>query len=631
MCLDLDQEPVRGVMPDRVETRRLDSCLTEHTATAHLPGGLLLTVRRRDFQDFPVTEYEASLENTSAGDSPRVRGFSVCAFLPWERASLLHGNGDTLRPDGYSWQTDAIPDEPLSLSPTDGTSCNGAFPYMRLRAGDAGVNLAIGWPTCWQAAFAKARGGIFLRVGQKRCDTLLHPGERLCTPTLTLMPFTGDEDHARNLWRRWYLRHILPRREAGQPLPPQLCMHRFAEGGHPEFTGATEAGQVEAIRAYDRMGIRPDVWWIDAGWYPCAYEWTRTGTWRADEARFPRGLKPVAGACGEIGARLMLWFEPERVREGTSLDREHPEWLLTRRLPDGSTDRNRLLNLGDPACCDALIRHVSGLIDAWGVSVYRQDFNFDPAPFWQEHEAEDRMGALENFHAQGYLRYWDALLARHPGLLIDSCASGGRRNDLSTMRRAVPFHYTDVGYGNHPIKQKQHRQMFEWIPFFRAHNMNWLQEDGAYGRENRPADRFAYHAAMAPALTEMLPFDAPPEQAALAREMLPIWRGAAGLMLRGDYYPLTECRASETDFYAMQFHDPDRDEGFAQVMSNPQNPETRFTLALRGLTPGARYRFTDPETGEGFEASAGALAEGMQVELPAHSARLWFYERKRDV
>ena len=68
----------------------------------------------------------------------------------------------------------------------------------------------------------------------------------------------------------------------------------------------------------------------------------------------------------------------------------------------------------------------------------------------------------------GYLKLWDTLRERHPGLWVDSCASGGRRNDLESMRRGVPLHYTDVGYGNHPIKQMQHRLHFEWIPYFRA-------------------------------------------------------------------------------------------------------------------------------------------------------------------
>ena len=38
----------------------------------------------------------------------------------------------------------------------------------------------------------------------------------------------------------------------------------------------------------------------------------------------------------------------------------------------------------------------------------------------------------------------DELRRRHPGMLIDSCASGGRRDDLETMRRAVPILPTDV-------------------------------------------------------------------------------------------------------------------------------------------------------------------------------------------
>lgn len=53
------------------------------------------------------------------------------------------------------------------------------------------------------------------------------------------------------------------------------------------------------------------------------------------------------------------------------------------------------------------------------------------------------------------------------------------------MRSSVPLHYTDVGYGHHPIKQKQHRYMFEWIPYFRAHTMNWDNDDGTRRRRDK--------------------------------------------------------------------------------------------------------------------------------------------------
>ena len=67
---------------------------------------------------------------------------------------------------------------------------------------------------------------------------------------------------------------------------------------------------------------------------------------------------------------------------------------------------------------------------------------------------------------QGYLAYWDALRQRHPKLMIDSCASGGRRNDLETMRRAVPLHPTDYNYGHLAAKQAFHQSLFQWIPYF---------------------------------------------------------------------------------------------------------------------------------------------------------------------
>ena len=58
----------------------------------------------------------------------------------------------------------------------------------------------------------------------------------------------------------------------------------------------------------------------------------------------------------------------------------------------------------------------------------------------------------ENLHVQGYLAYWDALRRRHPGMLIDSCASGGRRNDIETLRRAVPLLRSDYqAFDGNPV------------------------------------------------------------------------------------------------------------------------------------------------------------------------------------
>ena len=621
-----------------VETRMPDATMVQRIIRGRNSDGLEVRIEHTEYRDFPCTEIVAYFTNAGSSDTPVISNIKVIdGVIGCPDAELIHGNGDTLRDDGYEWFGDAV-DHEITLAPADGTPCNGAFPYMRLQNADMGINIAIGWPAMWKAAYSPAENGIRAAIGQLRCNMVIHPGETMRTPRVNLMAYAGDATRGTNMWRRWYFAHILPR-ENGAPLPPKLCMHVFNAGGHPEFTGADEENQTGGIDDYVRGGIHPDIWWVDAGWYPCNYEWTTTGTWEPDPARFPRGLEPLGRKCDENGMQLMLWFEPERVRRGSKLYSEHPEWLLKRTLPpEGDpTDtilnldhRDYLLNLGNKECCDGLIEHVDALIKRSRVRVYRQDFNFDPKPYWEQAESPDRIGAVENLHVQGYLRYWDALILRNPGLWIDSCASGGRRNDLETMRRAVPLHYTDIGYGNHPIKQKQHWQMFGWIPYFRAHNMNWDDPaTGEYGRSGRPQDKFSYYCAMAPALTDMLAHDAPEEDYAVARKMQPIWRRAAEMMLSCDYYPLTTCRKSSEDHYAVQFHDPDNGRGFAVVISNTRCAGPAFILRLRALDADADYILTEAETGNSIEIPGSKLADGLEIALPRRTGIIYFYERKQ--
>ncbi len=613
-----------NVKPEITECGKQEG-VTEITIRGRMADGLEIRVECVRYRDFPVVEYTAFLKNCGEKDSEIIDSLQLCGLIGGNAAELLHGTGDTMGEDGYRWQRDALP---VTMGPTDGTSCKGAFPYMRLCFEGWNVNIAIGWPTQWKAEIAEDEGGVRLAVGQKHCHTILHPGETLRSPRLTLMAAEGDEVRAMNLWRRWYFAHVMPKK-SGEPLKPMYCLHYWKCEGKPEFTAATEENQMGALNAYLENGLKPDVWWIDAGWYPCDYVWTYTGTWIEDEKRFPRGLRVIGDACEKLGTELLLWFEPERVQTGTWLDVNHPEWMLKRTLPDGTLDNDRLLNLGDAECCEAMIKYVSSVIQRNKVGIYRQDFNFNPEPFWRANETEDRVGALENFHGQGYLKYWDGLLERNPGLLIDSCASGGRRNDMETMRRAVPLHYTDVGYGKHPIKQLQHRQMFEWIPYFRAHNMNWDLPDGSYGWTHLGVDEFAFHVAMAPALTDMTMFNASGEAFALSRKMVPLWRKAAEYMISGDFYPLTECRGDSKDMYAMQFHDGEQDAGFASVVRNVCCGESEYLLKLQGLKADGVYLLTDAVSGEAAEYTGAQLAEGIRLEMPVRSGKLCFYEGKR--
>ena len=394
-----------------------------------------------------------------------------------------------------------------------------------------------------------------------------------------------------------------------------------------EFTAATEENQIRYIQRWAQHGIPIDVWWIDAGWYPCynpegQRKWWETGTWMPDPERFPQGFKPISAFAAQQGADLLVWFEPERVRSGSQLDREHPEWLLKATGSD-----NHLLYLGNPACRQWLTDHVCKLIQDNGIKIYRQDFNFEPLKHWRENEAEDRQGMNENLHVQGYLQYWDDLLRRNPGLWIDSCASGGRRNDLETMRRAVPLHYSDFGYGDHPVKLAFHHVLFEWLPYFKESTLAWDLEGPA--RYDHRVDDYAYQCGLGPMLMPCIEISRDDYDYDLLRKLVAIWRRAVDLLLAGDYYPLTPIHRTAERWVARQFDCPEEGSGFIQGIRLPACPQEAITITPRALEPDAVYLFENTQSGERRRLTGAELIrEGFTIQLPPRSAAIWFYQQQ---
>jgi alpha-galactosidase len=630
VSFEYDGQMFKGI-PASCETevtrRTISANIQQTIITAFLEDGIKIVVEHLQYSDFPVTEWVAFFTNTAKERSKTISKLRIIdEVLPQTNARLQYSNGDNMNPSGYEVFEQSIGEEAIALTPHDGTSCNGASPYMKLLYDGFGVCIGIGWPGKWSSSMQAVPDGVAISIGQDRMHMYLNSGETIRTPRVNFLGFLGDEEHGRNLWRRWYLKHILPK-EHGNPLPPKLCLHDWRPDGM-EFTEATADKQLLALNQYMDRGMKPDIWWFDAGWYRCDRFWPYTGTWEHDRERFPQGLAPIGQRCEELDIQFLLWFEPERVHAGTKLDTEHSDWLL---YPGNEQDVNRVLNYANPEALQWVIEHVDSLIKEYRVHIYRQDFNFDPLPFWVKYEGDDRIGAIENLHIQGYLTFWDEILRRNPGLWLDSCASGGRRNDLETMRRAVPLHYTDVGYGHHPIKQKQHRYMFEWIPYFRAHTMNWDNDEGTYEPAgNKPIDDYAYHTAMAPSLTSMILFDeADDERFALGKRMLVIWRRAATMMLESDYYPLTETRKSEEDYYAMQFHNPDKKQGFFQVVRNTRAADDLFIVYPKAVADSGVYIFENMETGEERRLSGAEWSNGFHVAIPKRSGQLWFYRQVR--
>jgi alpha-galactosidase len=198
---------------------------------------------------------------------------------------------------------------------------------------------------------------------------------------------------------------------------------------------------------------------VDDGWF----RHRRTdnaglGDWYVDETVWPEGLHPLARRVRELGMQFGLWFEPEMVNPDSDLIRAHPDWYLAdpARLP--AEHRNQqVLDVARPEAFAYLLERISSLVAEYGIDYIKWDHNRDLA--------EPMHDGAPGAHAQtlAVYRLLDELRARHPGLEIESCSSGGARVDLGILE------HTDRIWGSDNIDPIERQSIQRWtnllIPF----------------------------------------------------------------------------------------------------------------------------------------------------------------------
>jgi alpha-galactosidase len=583
----------------RREQHRLDGNRTEYDIIYSNPTSQI-SVRgvAISYSDFPAVEWTLYFRNNSSTPSPileNIRPLDTSFDLGHEaEVKVHHSRGSTATATDFEPLTDALPIGKTShFSSIGGRPSDGDMPYFSLEWLHRGVIVAIGWPGQWDltASREEAAQGVRLSSGQSATHFRLLPGEEVRTPLIAIQFWSGDWIDGQNLWRRWMFDHNLPR-PAGHLPPPQIA------GGSAHFTvemqEADEANQKRFLLEMLNKGFPIDHWWMDAGWYRYEKNWSKVGTWEIDRTRFPEGLKPITDLGHEHKVKSILWFEPERVTEGSWLATQHPEWLI------GPPGKDRLLFLGNKNARQWLVNRISKLISENGLDVYRQDFNFEPLPRWQSNDTPDRQGISEIQHVEGYLWFLDELRKRFPNLLLDTCASGGRRLDLETLRRAVPLWRSDYPYGATPM-QMQTYGLALWVPYF--------------GTGAGAPDPYVFRSEMTPAIGIGPDPRIQGESLNHLLKLLGQWREVAPFY-SGDFFPLTGYSQDEAVWMAYQWSKPTGDAGVVQAFRRTQSPFSVAKFRLHNLDESAQYLVEDLDSHKKVELSGKALmGEGLPIAI----------------
>ncbi len=510
---------------------------------------------------------------------------------------------------------------PKTYKSSGGRSSNGNAPYFNIHQEGEGYIIAYGWTGQWNAEISRTEDAIRFKAKIEDTSFVLYPGEKIRTGSVVVLPYHASVIDAQNLWRKFLKTHFSPFRDGIQQ-PLTLG-----------FWGGTESKELLARMDYaiGEKKIPFDLVWMDAGW--CGpdtlsskneYEgdWaSRVGDWEISPHIHPQGLLDVSKKIKDYGKKFLLWFEPERTRATTHLAKDHPEFLIHDEKEDAKT---LLINFGNPDALAFIKEKIYGIIDALKLDWYRQDFNTNPLHIWRANDVENRRGMTEIKHIMGLYEFWDEMRERFPHIMIDNCASGGRRLDIEMMKRSVPLWRSDAQCPADPkpeITQANQINFSLWMPYSgtgtgRIYDTYMVRSAYASGGVSTT---FSYSS------TEH--FDEKDENAVFL-----LARAEEYLKLRpyfeGDIYPLTLADCDESAWCAMEWHRPEKGDGALQVFRRAHSPYKEAIFSLHGIDENALYRITDID-GDTWTLDGKDLKEnGLTLSIvEKRTAKIYFYEK----
>jgi len=596
---------------------------------------LKVTAEVRTFPDNPAAiDWVLRFRNDGPKDTPILENILP---LHW----TAPGAGDYIVRHARGSNAAANDFEPLEerfgawddhLESSNGRSSDGpTLPFFNLQSGDHGLIGAIGWTGNWMADIVTTNGPssqITITAGMKRTHLLLHPGEEIRTPRIVLLNWTGgDWQASQNLWRRLVFAHYSPR-ENGKPMRGNLIYG----GGH------NLEDMLPLIKWIHDHQFPLDYWAIDAGWYgdmrqgtnADTFWWMNRGNWYPDPQNFAGGLKPIGDALKADGYGFSLWVEPETAMPGTKIVTEHPDWYLHSNHP--VNPGVMLANLGKPQVREALTDMVSGFITDYRMTWYRQDFNIPPEEYWALADTPDRIGMTEILHIEGLYRMWDDLLAKHPGLHIDNCSSGGRRIDIEMMTRSYVVWRTDLGTHDTLAEQAQTQALDPWDPLNSSfesftETKPW-KHPGPYSTpQTLYLMRLGYNTGYC--LT--------PGETGLENDEWVAWVKKAAAEFRevqpyfyGDFHPLVPYSLADDNWTLWQWERPEQKDGLVIALRRPSSPFASVQLPLHHIDPDAQYAVEIRPTYEKalVQRMKGAALLNLQVTLPDRpGSTLVFYKK----
>ncbi|HEY7103771.1 MAG TPA: alpha-galactosidase, partial [Mycobacteriales bacterium] len=268
---------------------------------------------------------------------------------------------------------------------------------------------------------ARLGGGELLLPG----EVVLAPGQEYATPELCAAYSGAGLDGISAAFHGWLRsRPQHPR----SPRPATLNVWEAVYFDH-DLDRLARLADLAAAAGVERFVL-------DDGWFRHRRDDTAgLGDWYVDETVWPDGLGPLVRHVRDRGMQFGLWVEPEMVNPDSDLFRAHPDWILAvpGRQPVPARHQ-QVLDLAHPPVSAYLLERLDALLTEHEIGYLKWDHNRDLVDAGRA--GPDQRGR-PGVRTQTLALYalLDELRRRHPGVEIESCASGGARVDLGILAR----------------------------------------------------------------------------------------------------------------------------------------------------------------------------------------------------
>jgi alpha-galactosidase len=169
---------------------------------------------------------------------------------------------------------------------------------------------------------------------------------------------------------------------------------------------------------------------LDDGWFGSRrHDRAGLGDWVVSDAVYPNGLTPLVDHVTGLGMEMGIWFEPEMVNPDSDLYRAHPDWTLRIEGVDQIPFRHQyVLDISRPEVSDYLFAQIDAVLRNHAISYIKWDMNRD-----LNHPGDAQGCPRACTQVTALYALIDRVRAAHPGVEIETCASGGGRPDMGIL------------------------------------------------------------------------------------------------------------------------------------------------------------------------------------------------------